>query len=132
MAGFTFGDKLFIIHLHGTSSFAGSMWFIPFFLLLVYLLVLWRLHIRQGILILVGWNILVVAFQRTLVTKRRARWKISPRLKNNGSQIPRKMGCTHDGRLLLEPYAGLSWQIPLSEVLQKDLLVCRMIGKFVS
>ena len=51
--------------------------------------------------------------------------------KNNGSQIPRKMGCTHDGGILLESYAGLSWQIPLSEVLQKEFLVCRMIGKFV-
>jgi hypothetical protein len=53
-------------------------------------------------------------------------------IKKNGSQIPRKMGCTHDGRLLLESYAGLSWQIPLSEVLQKELLVCRMTGKFIS
>jgi len=40
-----------------------------FFLLMVYLLVLWRLDIgRQGFLILVGWNILMVAFHRTLVT----------------------------------------------------------------
>jgi len=31
MAGFAFGDKLFSVHLYGTSSFAGSMWFIPFF-----------------------------------------------------------------------------------------------------
>jgi hypothetical protein len=58
--------------------------------------------------------------------------KISPRHKNNGNQIPRKMGCTHDGRLLLESYVGLSWKIPLLDVLQKELLVCRMIRKFVS
>jgi hypothetical protein len=51
--------------------------------------------------------------------------------KNNGSQIPRENGYTHAGRLLLESYAGLSWQIPLSDVLQKGLLVCRMIRKFV-
>jgi hypothetical protein len=51
--------------------------------------------------------------------------------KSNGSQIPRKMGCTHDGRLLLESYAGLSWQIPLLNVLQKELLVCQMVRKFV-
>jgi hypothetical protein len=31
-----------------------------------------------------------------------------------------------------ESYAVLSWQIPLLEVLQKELFVCRMIGKFVS
>jgi hypothetical protein len=43
-----------------------------------------------------------------------------------------KMGWTHDGRLLLESYAGLSWQIPLSDILQKELLVCRMIRKFLS
>ena len=31
IAEFAFGDKLFSVHLYGTSSFAGSMWFIPFF-----------------------------------------------------------------------------------------------------
>jgi len=40
-----------------------------YFLLMFYPLVLWRLDIgRQGFFILVGWDILVVAFQRTLVT----------------------------------------------------------------
>lgn len=31
MAGFAFSDGLFSIHLYTISSFAGSMWFIPFF-----------------------------------------------------------------------------------------------------
>nr|AQP26605.1 NADH dehydrogenase subunit 5 [Kemneritermes sarawakensis] len=31
MAGFTFSDNLFSTHLYGVSSFAGSMWFMPFF-----------------------------------------------------------------------------------------------------
>jgi hypothetical protein len=31
IAGFVFGDKLFSIYLYGAPSFAGSMWFIPFF-----------------------------------------------------------------------------------------------------
>nr|YP_009351411.1 NADH dehydrogenase subunit 5 [Procapritermes martyni]AQP29521.1 NADH dehydrogenase subunit 5 [Procapritermes martyni] len=31
MAGFAFGDNLFSTRLYGLSSFAGSMWFMPFF-----------------------------------------------------------------------------------------------------
>nr|URH17028.1 NADH dehydrogenase subunit 5 [Pericapritermes sp. H SH-2022a] len=31
VAGFTFGDNLFSTRLYGFSSFAGSMWFMPFF-----------------------------------------------------------------------------------------------------
>jgi hypothetical protein len=31
MAGFVFGDNLFSLHWYGASSFAGSMWFMPFF-----------------------------------------------------------------------------------------------------
>nr|YP_009350709.1 NADH dehydrogenase subunit 5 [Microcerotermes baluchistanicus]AQP27635.1 NADH dehydrogenase subunit 5 [Microcerotermes baluchistanicus] len=31
IAGFVLGDKLFSVHLYGSSSFAGSMWFMPFF-----------------------------------------------------------------------------------------------------
>nr|AQP28448.1 NADH dehydrogenase subunit 5 [Promirotermes sp. A TB-2017] len=31
MAGFVFGDKLLSMGLYGGSSFAGSMWFMPFF-----------------------------------------------------------------------------------------------------
>jgi NADH-ubiquinone oxidoreductase chain 5 len=31
MAGFAFGDSLISVHLYGTSSFVGSMWFMPFF-----------------------------------------------------------------------------------------------------
>ena len=30
MASFYFGDNLFSIRLYGASSFAGSIWFIPF------------------------------------------------------------------------------------------------------
>jgi hypothetical protein len=41
-------------------------------------------------------------------------------------------GMHTDGRLLLECYVGLSWQIPLSDVLQKKLLMFRMIRKFLS
>ena len=60
MAGFAFGDNLISIYLYKTSSFVGSMWFMPFFLLKVYHLVLRGLVIGQGFLILVGWSILVV------------------------------------------------------------------------
>nr|WES82303.1 NADH dehydrogenase subunit 5 [Microcerotermes bouvieri] len=31
IAGFVLGDKLVSVHLYGPSSFAGSMWFMPFF-----------------------------------------------------------------------------------------------------
>nr|WNL54050.1 NADH dehydrogenase subunit 5 [Microcerotermes subtilis] len=31
IAGFILGDNLFSVHLYGPSSFAGSMWFMPFF-----------------------------------------------------------------------------------------------------
>jgi hypothetical protein len=31
IAGFVVGDKLFSIHLFGASSFASSIWFMPFF-----------------------------------------------------------------------------------------------------
>jgi NADH-ubiquinone oxidoreductase chain 5 len=31
MAGFAFGDNLFPMSLYVASSFAGSMWFVPFF-----------------------------------------------------------------------------------------------------
>nr|WNL54180.1 NADH dehydrogenase subunit 5 [Microcerotermes aff. subinteger] len=31
IAGFVLGDSLFSVHLYGPSSFAGSMWFMPFF-----------------------------------------------------------------------------------------------------
>jgi len=31
MAGFAFRDGLFSVRLYGTSLFAGSMWFVPFF-----------------------------------------------------------------------------------------------------
>nr|URH16717.1 NADH dehydrogenase subunit 5 [Microcerotermes sp.] len=31
IAGFVLGDSLFSVHLHGPSSFVGSMWFMPFF-----------------------------------------------------------------------------------------------------
>ena len=31
MAGFVFGDNLFSMHSYCTSSFAGSIWFIPYF-----------------------------------------------------------------------------------------------------
>jgi len=31
IACFVFGDKLFSLYLYGASSFAGSIWFIPFF-----------------------------------------------------------------------------------------------------
>ena len=31
MAGFSFSDSLFSIHLYSVSSFSGSMWFMPFF-----------------------------------------------------------------------------------------------------
>jgi hypothetical protein len=55
IAGFVFCVKLFSIYMYGAPSFAGSMWFIPFFLLMVFLLALWRLGIRrQGFLILIG------------------------------------------------------------------------------
>ena len=48
------GDRLFSIYFYRASSFSGSMWFIPFFLLVVFLLGLWGLVIRrQGFLILV-------------------------------------------------------------------------------
>jgi len=48
------GDKLFSIYFY-SASVSGSMWFIPYFLLLVFLLVLWGLVIgRQKFLILVG------------------------------------------------------------------------------
>jgi len=55
------GDGLFSIYYYRASSFSGSMLFIPFFLLMVFLLVLWGLVIRRkGFLILVEWSILVV------------------------------------------------------------------------
>jgi hypothetical protein len=61
MAGFAFSDGLFSMHLYSVSSFAGSMWFMPFFLLMVFLFYPWVLDIGlQGFLILVEWNILVV------------------------------------------------------------------------
>jgi len=31
MASFSFSDNLFSMHLYPVSSFAGSMWFMPFF-----------------------------------------------------------------------------------------------------
>jgi NADH-ubiquinone oxidoreductase chain 5 len=31
IAGASFGDKLFSMHLYGVSSFSGSIWFMPFF-----------------------------------------------------------------------------------------------------
>jgi hypothetical protein len=62
IAGFDFGDKLFSMNLYSASSFAGSMWVLPyFFLLKVFLLAPWRLVIgRQGFLFLVGYSTLVV------------------------------------------------------------------------
>ena len=50
MAGFVFGDSLFSMRSYCGSSFAGSIWFIPFFsLLMVYLLVRYEFVIgRQG------------------------------------------------------------------------------------
>jgi hypothetical protein len=55
MAGFAFGDKLFSLLLYVASSFAGSISFMPFFLLMGFHLVAWRLVIgQQGFLIPVG------------------------------------------------------------------------------
>jgi hypothetical protein len=55
MAGFAFGDKLFSVRLYGASSFAGSIWFMPFFLLMRFHLVPSRLVIgQQGFSIPVG------------------------------------------------------------------------------
>ena len=42
IVGLVFGDKLFSMYLYSISSFSGSMWFMPFFLLMVFLLVLWK------------------------------------------------------------------------------------------
>jgi hypothetical protein len=49
IARFVIGDGLFSIYYYGASSFAGSMWFIPFFLLMVFLLVLWGLVIWRQV-----------------------------------------------------------------------------------